>query len=95
MKTALRTIIGIASVCIWMYAAYFALKWFGHMANGTISYNGRTTAVVAPALSGLVLLGAACSVIMFIMTRYGKIRSLWKTVILFLGMLFCLLIQGD
>ena len=76
MKTALRTIIGIASVCIWMYAAYFALKWFGHMANGTISYNGRTTAVVAPALSGLVLLGAACSVIMFIMTRYSKIRSL-------------------
>jgi len=39
---------------------FFALKWFGHMANGTISYNGRTSAVVVPALSGLVLLGAVC-----------------------------------
>ena len=41
MKTALRTIIGIASVCIWMYAAYFALKWFGHMAEGTIFGLGK------------------------------------------------------
>jgi hypothetical protein len=71
MKTALRTIIGIASVCIWIYAAYFALKWFGHMVGGTISYNGRTSAVVVPALSGLVLLGAVCAVILFIMARYG------------------------
>jgi len=95
MKTALRSIIGIASVCIWMYATYFALKWFGHMADGTISYNGRTSAVVVPALCGLVLLGAVCSVIMFIMTRYGKIRSFWTTVMLVLGTLFFLLIQGD
>ncbi len=95
MKTALRTIIGIASVCIWMYAAYFALKWFGHMANGTISYNGRTSAVVVPALSGLVLLGAVCSVILFIMTRYGKIRPFWTTVMMILGILMWFLIKGD
>ncbi len=94
MKTALRTIIGISSVCIWMYAGYFALKWFGHMAEGTISYNGRAAAVVVPALSGLVLLGAACSVILFIMTRYGKIRPFWMTVMMFLGIFFCLLIPG-
>lgn len=94
MKTALRTIIGIASVCIWMYAGYFALKWFGHMAEGTISYNGRTSAVVVPALSGLVLLGAVCSVILLIMTRYGKIRPFWTTVMLVLGTLFYFLIQG-
>jgi len=95
MKTTLRTIIGIASVCIWTYAAYFALKWFGHMARGTISYNGRTTTVVLKALSGLTLVGAVGSVILFIMTRYGKIRSFWTTVMLFLGTLFLLLIQGD
>ncbi|MHC4582983.1 MAG: hypothetical protein ACYS3N_00540 [Planctomycetota bacterium] len=95
MKTALRTIIGIASVCIWIYAAYFALKWFGHMVGGTISYNGRTSAVVVPALSGLVLLGAVCAVILFIMARYGKIRPFWTTVMLVLGILFYLLIQGD
>jgi hypothetical protein len=95
MKTTLRTIIGIASVCIWIYAAYFALKWFGHMADGTISYNGRASAVVVPALSGLILLGAVGSVILFIMTRYGKIRSFWTTVMLVLGAFFWLLIQGD
>jgi hypothetical protein len=95
MKTALHTITGIASVCIWMYASYFALKWFSHMADGTISYNGRVAAVVVPALSGLVLLGAVCSVILFIMTRYGKIRQFWMPVMMFLGILFCLLIQGD
>ncbi|MBW7990880.1 MAG: hypothetical protein FVQ84_12810 [Planctomycetes bacterium] len=94
MKTVLRTIIGISSVSIWMYAAYFALKWFGHMADGTISYNGRTSAVVVPALSGLVLLGAVCSVILFIMTRYGKIRPFWTTVMMVLGTLFWFLIQG-
>ena len=95
MKAALRTIIGIVSVCIWMFAAYFALKWFGHMADGTISYNGRTSAVVVPALSGLVLLGAVCSVILFIMSRYGKIRPLWTTVMTFLGIFMWFLIKGD
>jgi hypothetical protein len=95
MKTALRTIIGIASVCIWMYAAYFALKWFGHMANGTISYNGRTSAVMVPALSGLALLGTVCSVILFIMTRNGKIRPFWTTVMMVLGILMWFLIKGD
>ena len=49
MKTALHTITGIASICIWMYASYFALNWFGHIADGTISYNGRVAAVVVPA----------------------------------------------
>ena len=88
MKAALGTIIDIASVCIWMYAGYFALKWFGHMADGTISSNGRTSAVVVPALSGLVLLGAVSSVILFIMTRYGKIKSFWTTVMMILGTLF-------
>ena len=95
MKTALRTIIGIASVFIWIYAAYFALKWLGHIANGTISYNGRTSVVVVPALSGLVLLGAVCSVILFIMTRYGKTRAFWQQVMLVLGMLMWFLIKGD
>ena len=95
MKTALSTIIGIPSVCIWMYAGYFALKWFGHMGDGTISYNGRVAAVVVPALSGLVLLGAVCSVILFIMTRYGKIRPFWTTVMMFLGIFMWFLIKGD
>jgi hypothetical protein len=95
MKTALRTIIGIASVCIWMYASYFALKWFGHMWDGTISYNGRVAAVVVPALSGLVPVGAVCSVILFIMTRCGKIRPFWTTVMMFLGILMWFLIKGD
>ena len=95
MKAALGTIIDIASVCIWMYAGYFALKWFGHMADGTISYNGRVAAVVVPALSGLVLLGAVCSVILFIMIRYGKIRPFWTKVMLVLGILMWFLIKGN
>jgi len=94
MKAVSRTIIGIASVCIWLYAAYFALKWFGHMANGTITYNGRTAAVVVPVLSGLALLGAVSSVTLLIMTRFGKVRTFWQTVLLFLGIILSLLIQG-
>jgi hypothetical protein len=95
MKTALRTIIGIASVCIWMYVAYFALKWFGHMANGIISYNGRASAVLVPALSGLVLLGAVCSIILLILTKCGKVKSFWQQEMMVLGILFLFLIQGD
>jgi len=94
MKAVSRTIIGIASVCIWLYAAYFALKWFGHMANGTITYNDRTAAVVVPVLSGLALLGAVGSLILLIMTRYGKVKPFWQPVMLFLGIVICLLIQG-
>ncbi len=94
MKAFSRTIIGIASVCIWLYAAYFALKWFGHMANGTITYNDSTTAVVVPVLSGLAILGAVGSLILLIMTRYGKVKPFWQPVMLFLGIVMCLLIQG-
>ena len=94
MKAVSRTIIGITSVCIWPYAAYFALKWFGHMANGTITFNGRTAAVVVPVLSGLALLGAVGSVILLIMTRYGKVKPFWQQVMLVLGIVICLLIQG-
>lgn len=90
-----RIITGIASVCVWFYAAYFALKWFGHMANGSITYNSRATAVTLPVLSVLVLLGAVCSVILLILTRCGKVKAFWQPVMLVLGILFCLLIQGD
>ncbi len=94
MKAVSRTIIGITSVCIWLYAAYFALKWFGHMANGTITYNGSTAAVVVPVLSGLALLGAVGSLVLLIMTRYGKVKPSWQPVMLLLGIVMCLLIQG-
>lgn len=94
MKKTFRTIIGIASVCIWMYAAYFAFKWFGHMANGTISYNSRASAIIVPALSGLVMIGAACSIILFILTICGKVKSFWQSLMLVLGVLIWFLIQG-
>ena len=94
MKAVSRTIIGITSVCIWLYAAYFALKWFGHMANGTITFNGRTAAVVVPVLSGLALLGAVGSVTLLIMTRFAKVKPFWQTMMLVLGIVMCLLIQG-
>jgi hypothetical protein len=70
------------------------LKWIGHAASGTISYNSRTAAIAVPVLSGLVLLGAAVSVILFILAKYGKVRWFWQTVMLILGMVFLLLIQG-
>ena len=94
MKAVSRTIIGITSVCIWLYAAYFALKWFGHMVNGTITYNDKTAAVVVPVLSGLALLGAVGSLILLIMTRYGKVKPFWQTMMLFLGIVISLFIQG-
>jgi hypothetical protein len=95
MKAVGRMIIGIGSVCIWLYASFFALKWFGHIADGTITYSGMTAAVAVPLLSGLALLGAVASVILLILTTYGKVKPFWQPVMLFLGILLWLLIQGD
>jgi hypothetical protein len=46
-------------------------------------------------MSGLVLFGAVGSVILFILTRYGKIRPLWTTLMMVLGILMWFLIKGD
>ncbi len=64
------------------------------MANGTITYNGSTAAVVVPVLSGLALLGAVGSLVLLIMIRYGKVKPFWQPVMLLLGIVICLLIQG-
>jgi len=59
-----------------------------------MTYNGRTAAVAVPVLSGLALLGAVGSLILLIMTRYGKVKPFWQTMMLVLGIVICMLIQG-
>ena len=94
MKVISNTIVGIVSVCIWLYAAYFALKWLSHMANDTISYNSRIAAISLPILSILVLLGTIGCIVLLIMIRCGKVRPFWQKVMLALGIIFLLLING-
>jgi len=48
MNIGSQLIFCLPTVCVWLCAAYFALKWFGHMAKGTITYGTGATAILLP-----------------------------------------------
>jgi hypothetical protein len=77
MNTGLRLILCLPAVCVWSAVAYFAFKWFGHMARGTITYANATAAILVPVLSSLALVGALGSFVAFGMTCFGKLKLRW------------------
>lgn len=83
MNTGLRLILCLPAVCVWSAAAYFAFKWFGHMAGGTITYANTAAAILVPALSSLAFVGALGSFVAVVMTCFGKMKLRWQ------GMIFC------
>ncbi|MDH4238150.1 MAG: hypothetical protein OEW48_01170 [Phycisphaerae bacterium] len=95
MNIGLRFVLCLPAVCVWLAAAYFALKWFGHMARGTITYGNERAAIMVPLLSGLALAGALVSFVAVAMTCFGRMKLRWQTLIFFAGLLLLLSIAGD
>ncbi len=95
MNVGLRLILCLPAVCIWLAAVYFALKWFGHMAGGTITYGSGAAAILVPALSGLAFVGALGSLVVVAMTCFGKVRLRWQVLIFCAGLIFLCSIAGN
>ena len=95
MNIGLRLVFCLPVVCVWLYAAYFALKWFGHMARGTITYGNEATAILLPVLSSLALVGALGSFITVVMTCFGRMKLRWQIIVFFMGLLLLWMIAGD
>jgi len=91
----LRVILCLGGVCVWLYAAYFALKWLGHIARGTISYGSETAAILLPILSILVFAGAIGSIAAAVMTFSGKIKLRWQVIIFCAGLIVLWAIAGN
>ena len=77
VNTGLRLIFCLPAICVWLAASYFALKWFGHMTRGTITYGSGAAAILVPVLSGLTFVGALGSLVVVAMTCFGKTKLRW------------------
>ena len=95
MSTGLRVILCLPGVCVWLSAAYFALKWFTHMARGTITYGNEATAILLPILSILAFIGVLGSLAAAAMTGFGKMKLRWQVIIFCAGLIVLWSIAGD
>ena len=95
MNTGLRLVLCLPAVCVWMAATYFALKWFGHMARGTITYGNGAAAILLPILSGLAFVGALGSLFTVAMTCFGKMKLRWQSVLFCAGLILLWSIAGN
>ena len=95
MNIGLRLVLCLPVILVWLSAAYFALKWFGHMARGTITYGNEATAILLPILSSLALVGTLGSFIAVVMTCSGRMKLRWQSIVFFVGLLFLWIIAGD
>jgi len=95
MNKGFRFILCLPGVCVWLTAAYFALKWFGHIARGTITYGNERAAIMVPLLSGLALVGALGCFVAVAMTCFGKMKLRWQILIFCAGLILLFLIAGD
>ena len=95
MNIGLRLILCLPAVFVWLAAASFAFKWFGHIARGTITYGNQRAAVMVPLLSGLALVGALGSLVVLVLTCFGRMKLRWQGIIFLAGLLLLLSIAGD
>jgi len=95
MNIGLRLILCMPAVFVWLAAACFAFKWFGHMARGTITYGDQRAAVMVPLLSSLALVGALGSLVAVGLTCFGKMKLRWQILIFCAGLILLLSIAGD
>ncbi len=95
MNTGLRLILCLPAVCVWLAGAYFALKWFGHMARGTITYGNGAAAILVPVLSSLAFVGALGSFVAVGMTCFVKMKLRWQTLIFCAGLILLWSIAGN
>lgn len=95
MSVGLRLVLCLPAVCVWLSAAYFALKWFTHMARSTITYGNETAAILLPILSILAVVGVPVSFIAVVMTCFGKMKLRWQGIIFCAGLIVLWSIAGD
>ncbi len=95
MNKGFRFVLCLPGVCVWLAAASFALKWFGHIARGTITYGNERAAIMVPLLSGLALVGALGCLVALAMTCLGIIKLRWQILVFCAGLILLLLIAGD
>lgn len=95
MNIGLRFVLCLPAVFVWLAAACFALKWFGHIARGTITYGNQRAAVMVPLLSSLALVGALGSLVALAMTCFGRMKLRWQILIFCAGLILLLSIAGD
>jgi hypothetical protein len=95
INTGLRVILCLPGVCVWLSAAYFALKWFGHIARGTITYGNEAAAILLPILSSLAFVGVLGSLAAAVMTCFGKMKMRWQGIIFCAGLIVLWSIAGD
>ena len=95
MNKGFRFVFCLPGVCVWLAAASFALKWFGHMARGTITYGNERAAIMVPLLIGLALAGALACLVALATTCLGRIKLRWQILVFCAGLILLLLIAGD
>jgi len=95
INVGLRIILCLPSICVWLAAASFAFKWFGHIARGTITYGNERAAIMVPLLSGLAVVGAMSSLVAVAITCLGRIKLRWQILIFCAGLILLLSIAGD
>ena len=95
MNIGLRVILCLPGVCVWLSAAYFALKWFSHMARGTITYGNEAAAILLPILSSLAFVGVFGSLAAVVMSCFGKMKLRWQGIIFCAGLIVLWSIAGN
>ena len=90
-----KTVIGVCSILPWLLASGFAMKWFSHMAKGTISYGSEASKVMLQGFSLLAFVGLAGAIILCIASFKWKPQTKWQVVLFFAGMILLLCIVGD
>jgi hypothetical protein len=95
VNTGLRLVLCLPAVCVWLATAYFALKWFGHMTRGTITYANAASAILVPVLSGLAFVGALGSLVVAAMTFFGRMKLRWQILIFCAGLILLWSIAGN
>ena len=95
LNMGLRFVLCLPAVCVWLAAAYFAFKWFGHMVRGTITSGDGAAAILVPVLSSLAFVGALGSFVAVGLTCFGKMKLRWQTLIFCAGSILLWSIAGD
>ncbi len=90
-----KAVIGVCSILPWLLASGFALKWFSHMANGTISYADKASEVMLQGLGLLAFAGLTGAIILCIASFKWKPQTKWQVVLFFAGTILLLCIVGD
>ena len=90
-----KTLIGACSILPWIVACVFALKWFEHMASGTISYGSELDGTVLHGLCVIAFVGFALTMALAVMSFKWNIKIKWQAILFIAGLLSFWSIVGN